>query len=113
MIEQPDSKSAKPLYKQLEDALKEAIARGEYKPGQQIPTENELSVRWQVSRVTVRKALDALTRENLLTRVSGKGTFVSGEKFQRSMTGIMSFSELCQSQDVARGHAPSNPFLNR
>lgn len=98
MIEQPDSKSAKPLYKQLEDALKEAIARGEYKPGQQIPTENELSVRWQVSRVTVRKALDALTRENLLTRVSGKGTFVSGEKFQRSMTGIMSFSELCQSQ---------------
>lgn len=53
MIEQPDSKSAKPLYKQLEDALKEAIARGEYKPGQQIPTENELSVRWQVSRVTV------------------------------------------------------------
>lgn len=98
MIEQPDSKSAKPLYKQLEAALKEAIARGEYKPGQQIPTENELSVRWQVSRVTVRKALDALTRENLLTRVSGKGTFVSGEKFQRSMTGIMSFSELCQSQ---------------
>ncbi len=67
-----DSKSAKPLYKQLEAALKEAIARGEYKPGQQIPTENELSVRWQVSRVTVRKALDALTRENLLTRVSGK-----------------------------------------
>ncbi|EFJ9835272.1 GntR family transcriptional regulator, partial [Escherichia coli] len=52
MIEQPDSKSAKPLYKQLEAALKEAIARGEYKPGQQIPTENELSVRWQVSRVT-------------------------------------------------------------
>lgn len=98
MIEQPDSKSAKPLYKQLEAALKEAIARGEYKPGQQIPTENELSARWQVSRVTVRKALDALTRENLLTRVSGKGTFVSGEKFQRSMTGIMSFSELCQSQ---------------
>ncbi|VFS65522.1 GntR family transcriptional regulator [Salmonella enterica subsp. diarizonae] len=98
MIEQPDSNSAKPLYKQLEAALKEAIARGEYKPGQQIPTENELSARWQVSRVTVRKALDALTRENLLTRVSGKGTFVSSEKFQRSMTGIMSFSELCQSQ---------------
>ncbi len=94
MIEQPDSKSAKPLYKQLEDALKEAIARGEYKPGQQIPTENELSVRWQVSRVTVRKALDALTRENLLTRVSGKGTFVSGEKFQRSMTGDHEFQRV-------------------
>ncbi len=34
----------------------------------------------------------------MLTRVSGKGTFVSSEKFQRSMIGIMSFSELCQSQ---------------
>lgn len=98
MMEQPDSNSAKPLYKQLEASLKEAILRGEYKPGQQIPTENELSSQWQVSRVTVRKALDALTRENLLTRVSGKGTFVSNEKFQRSMTGIMSFSKLCQSQ---------------
>ncbi|EGN2316512.1 GntR family transcriptional regulator [Salmonella enterica] len=95
---QPDSKSAKPLYRQLESSLKEAILRGEYQPGQQIPTEHELSARWEVSRVTVRKALDALTRENLLTRVSGKGTFVSGEKFQRSMTGITSFSELCQSQ---------------
>ncbi|MEF3100894.1 GntR family transcriptional regulator [Raoultella ornithinolytica] len=94
----PDTSSAKPLYKQLEDALKEAILSGEYQPGQQIPTENDLSASWQVSRVTVRKALDALTRENFLTRVSGKGTFVSGEKFQRSMTGIMSFSELCRSQ---------------
>lgn len=98
MMEQPDSKSAQPLYRQLEASLKEAILRGDYQPGEQIPTENELSTRWEVSRVTVRKALDALTRENLLTRVSGKGTFVSSEKFQRSMTGIVSFSELCHSQ---------------
>ncbi|MGS9490131.1 GntR family transcriptional regulator, partial [Salmonella enterica subsp. enterica serovar Infantis] len=69
-----------------------------YKPGQQIPTEIELSVRWQVSWVTVLMALDALTREILLTRVSGKGTFVSSEKLQRSMSGTMSFSELGQSQ---------------
>lgn len=94
----PDTTSATPLYKQLEEALKEAILSGEFPPGQQIPTENDLSASWNVSRVTVRKALNALTREKLLTRVSGKGTFVSEEKFQRSMTGIMSFSELCRSQ---------------
>ncbi|MDK2579371.1 GntR family transcriptional regulator [Citrobacter portucalensis] len=93
----PVSSSAEPLYKQLEASLKEAILCGEFKPGQQIPTENELSMQLQVSRVTVRKALNALTNENLLTRVSGKGTFVTSQKFQRSMTDIMSFSELCQS----------------
>ncbi|WP_279026966.1 GntR family transcriptional regulator [Gibbsiella quercinecans] len=102
-MNQPDPTSAKPLYKQLEEALKAAISSGEFKPGQQIPTENDLSASWKVSRVTVRKALDALTRENLLTRVSGKGTFVSGEKFQRSMAGIMSFSELCRSQGYRPG----------
>lgn len=99
----PDTSSAKPLYKQLEDALRESILRGEYKQGQKIPTESELSDSWKVSRVTVRKALDALTRENILTRVSGKGTFVSGEKFQRNITGVISFSELCRSQGRTPG----------
>lgn len=97
-MNQPDTTSAMPLYKQLEEALKAAILSGEFKPGQQIPTENDLSASWNISRVTVRKALDTLTKEKMLTRVSGKGTFVSEEKFQRSMTGIMSFSELCRSQ---------------
>ena len=47
----PDTSSAKPLYKQLEEALKAAILSGEYQPGQQIPTENDLSASWQVSEL--------------------------------------------------------------
>ncbi|MEH2921871.1 GntR family transcriptional regulator [Samsonia erythrinae] len=93
-----DGDSVLPLYRQLEKTIKSAILNGEFKPGQKIPTELELSRNYQVSRITVRKALEALTRDNLLTRISGKGTFVSAEKFQRDMSGIVSFSELCRSQ---------------
>lgn len=65
--------------------------------------ENELSVCWQVSRVMVCKVLDVLMCENLLICVFGKGIFVFGEKFQCSMIGIMSFSELCQFQGCCLG----------
>ncbi|KFX19734.1 GntR family transcriptional regulator [Pectobacterium betavasculorum] len=98
MVAKLDTDSALPLYKQLEQKIKSAILDGKFKAGQKIPTELELSQNYQVSRITVRKALESLTRDNLLTRVSGKGTFVSAEKFQRDMSGIVSFSELCRSQ---------------
>ena len=45
---------AKPLYKQLEDQLKEEIDTGKRKAGSRLPTENELSTTYNVSRVTVR-----------------------------------------------------------
>ncbi|WJV62899.1 GntR family transcriptional regulator [Pectobacteriaceae bacterium CE70] len=92
-----DAGSALPLYKQLERTLKKAILTGHYQQGAKIPTELELSQQYQVSRITVRKALEGLTKGNYLTRIAGKGTYVSGEKFQRPMSGIVSFSELCRS----------------
>ncbi|MEF9675392.1 MULTISPECIES: GntR family transcriptional regulator [Pectobacterium] len=98
MVAKLDTGSALPLYKQLEQKIKSAILDGKFKAGQKIPTELELSQNYQVSRITVRKALESLTRDRLLTRISGKGTFVSAEKFQRDMSGIVSFSELCRSQ---------------
>ena len=52
---------AKPLYKQLEDQLKEEIDTGKRKAGSRLPTENELSTTYNVSRVTVRKALAGLS----------------------------------------------------
>lgn len=98
-----DSDSVQPLYKQLELAIRTAIQEGRYQPGEKIPTELELSRQHQVSRITVRKALEVLTKANLLTRIAGKGTYVSAEKFQRSMSGIVSFSELCRSQGKKPG----------
>jgi GntR family transcriptional regulator len=66
-----------PLYRQIKDLLVHALDRGDWKPGEAIPSETELALRFQVSQGTVRKAVDELAAENLLIRRQGKGTFVS------------------------------------
>lgn len=66
-----------PLYRQIKDLLVQALGRGDWKPGEAIPSETELALRFQVSQGTVRKAVDELAAENLLLRRQGKGTFVS------------------------------------
>ena len=58
---------AKPLYKQLEDQLKEEIDTGKRKAGSRLPTENELSTTYNVSRVTVRKALQVYQNQDIWT----------------------------------------------
>jgi len=66
-----------PLYQQIKTLLLASLARGEWKPGESIPSEVELAARYQVSQGTVRKAIDELSAENLLLRRQGKGTFVA------------------------------------
>lgn len=69
--------SFSPLYKQIKDLLLQSLEAGEYKPGESIPSEQELASRFQVSQGTVRKAIDELSAENVLIRRQGKGTFVA------------------------------------
>ncbi|HEY9279788.1 MAG TPA: GntR family transcriptional regulator [Eoetvoesiella sp.] len=66
-----------PLYQQIKGLLLQSLDRGEWKPGESIPSEFELAARFQVSQGTVRKAIDELAAENLLIRRQGKGTFVA------------------------------------
>src|SRR5690554_5971669 len=66
-----------PLYQQIKALLLQGLDRGEWKPGEAIPSELELAARFQVSQGTVRKAIDELAAENLLLRRQGKGTFVA------------------------------------
>ena len=87
---------ALPLYKQLTDILRRDIEEGKFKKGEKIPTEIELSKLYNVSRITVRNALEELTKENLLIRKQGKGTFVNIEKLSRGISGSKSFSDMCR-----------------
>jgi GntR family transcriptional regulator len=66
-----------PLYRQIKSLLLQRLESGEWRPGEVIPSESELAVRFQVSQGTVRKAIDEMASENLLVRRQGKGTFVA------------------------------------
>jgi GntR family transcriptional regulator len=69
--------SIRPLYLQLRDALAKRIATGEWKPHSAIPNEGDLAREFGVSPGTMRKALDLLESQRLLTRRQGRGTFVN------------------------------------
>jgi GntR family transcriptional regulator len=67
----------KPLYAQVKDRLIRRLIDGIWKPGQMIASEMELAREIGVSQGTIRKALDAMTAENLLVRRQGRGTYVA------------------------------------
>ena len=66
-----------PLYRQIKVLMTERLEQGEWKPGELIPSEAELALRFGVSQGTVRKAIDELATENLVVRRQGKGTYVA------------------------------------
>lgn len=67
----------RPLYQQLRDILVDAIESGKWGPNEKIPSENNLSATYGLSRMTVRAVLTDLVKEGLLYRVQGKGTYVA------------------------------------
>jgi len=64
------------IWKQIQRQLLRDIAQGIYKPGEKLPTENELAKRFEVNRHTVRSAIAALTESNVTRVEQGRGTFV-------------------------------------
>ncbi len=72
--------SAVPLYAQLEEILRTRVAAGEWRPGERVPSENELNKTYGVSRMTARGVLTTLVNAGVFFRVPGKGTFLSPVK---------------------------------
>ncbi|MFF5138189.1 GntR family transcriptional regulator [Streptomyces sp. NPDC013157] len=75
-----DRSSPTPLHVQLEEAIKDRIADEEWLPNKQIPSENELSATYGLSRMTARAVITRLVQQGLVYRVPGKGTFVAEPK---------------------------------
>ncbi|NGQ95774.1 GntR family transcriptional regulator [Brevibacillus sp. SYP-B805] len=96
-----------PLYYQIFEILKKEILEGNYKPGDYFATEMELQDRFQVSRATVRKALEGLESDGLIHRVTGKGIFVSPIKLVVDLPNLLSFSE----EMHRRGMKPGTKLL--
>ena len=82
-----------PLYAQIKDILRARILDGSYQPHQQMPSESEMMATFNVSRITVRQALNDLQNEGLIFRIHGKGTFVSKPKAFQDLGRLQGFGE--------------------
>lgn len=100
-----------PLYLQLKRWIEEAVQRGAVKPGDALPSERDLAAKADVSRVTVRKAVQHLVRDGVLIQRHGSGTFVAPQtpRVEQSLSQLTSFTE-----DMARrGMAVRAIWLDR
>jgi GntR family transcriptional regulator len=88
-----DRRSKLPFYQQLYEILRGKIARKEWKPGDMIPPESELTAQYGVSRSTVRQVMDMLVNEGLIYRERGRGSFVAHPTLEQTMAHIVSFTE--------------------
>lgn len=87
-----------PLYYQLKQILLEGIEDGLYPIGGLLPPEMELMKELQVSRATVRRAMQELEHDGYIQRISGKGTFVLRTKLKRGLSQLTSFTEDMEEQ---------------
>ena len=83
-----NKESSVPLYQQLMEVIQNQILNGELKENDRIPTEIELSREYDVSRITVRKAVELLVEEEILVKRQGIGTFVSQKKLCRNINAV-------------------------
>ncbi len=104
-----DSNSSITLYNQIREYILENIRLGNYKKGQRIPSERELSSILGVSRMTVRQAISSLVKENILESKPGKGTYVTRPLIYQQLGALTSFSEEIRQ----RGGTPTSRVISQ
>jgi GntR family transcriptional regulator len=100
-----------PIYLRVARRIESAIRRGVIKPGEALPSERDIATMADISRVTVRKAVQDLVRSGLLVQRHGSGTFVTPKvgRVEQSLSQLTSFTE-----DMARrGKAVRSVWLER
>jgi GntR family transcriptional regulator len=102
-----DRDSPVALHRQIADDLAAALT-GHYRPGERLPTESALMIKYGVSRITVRQALANLTARGLLVRRQGKGTFVAGRSLRQEARQLGGFVDIL----TAQGFEPETRLLD-
>jgi GntR family histidine utilization transcriptional repressor len=97
-----------PRFVQIKSNILEQIENGKMKPGDKVPSENQLAESFSVSRMTARRALSDLVAEGILLRSQGLGTFVADHRPMTSMLEIKSINE----EITQRGHAYGNQLIS-
>jgi GntR family transcriptional regulator len=97
------------LYSRVETVLAGEISDGQLKVGDQMPTEDFLIERFEVSRITVRRAVQNLVSRGLVEIRRGKGTFVTAPKITQELTELSGFVEDMQ----ALGRKPTARLIGK
>ncbi len=87
------TKTAVPRYVQIADSLLQQIESGELVLGERLASERKLSETWEVSRMTLRAALQSLESQGFLERRQGAGPFVAQPKYERQAGKLVPFTE--------------------
>jgi len=95
-----DRTSPVPLYYQLKQIIAENLDKGVWKPGDLVPSEQELQNTYGVSRITVRQAFSELTHEGRFERHRGQGTFVANKPLVHNPSKRVSITELMREQGI-------------
>jgi len=95
------------LHSQLKEALIAMISNEALKPGDQLPTQKELGAQYEMSHMTVRRALDELIKEGVISSVRGKGLYVTSQTLPTDIGSLVSFDE----QILRLGMTPSKRVL--
>lgn len=82
-----------PRHQQISNHIREQIEAGDYKVDEKLPSENEFTEKFDVSRVTVRRALQTLENEQLIYRCQGLGSFVKDNRTHQTFGGLTDFME--------------------
>ena len=98
-----DRRGPLPIYYQIQEYFRQAIAEGRLKPGDPLPSDNELAATLGLGKMTVRQAMSSLVHEGLIYRYQGKGTFVAFPKFQHQLQKLVSFTEDITSRGMRPG----------
>lgn len=97
-----------PIYVTIADDIKNKISHGEYTAGSKIPSERKLCSQYNVSRMTIRHAINKLVIDGYVYSVKGSGTFIAEKKIEKQKNKFSSFTEDMKS----KGLSPSNIIVS-
>ncbi|MBI3228895.1 MAG: GntR family transcriptional regulator, partial [Burkholderiales bacterium] len=107
-MEDATAPASLPAFQRIKEYLLAEIQNGRWQPGDLILSESALVKQFGVSRMTVNRAVSELTREQVLTRRQGSGTYVASAKYQATLLEIKSIAEEVR----GRGHQHRSQLLD-
>ncbi len=97
-----------PLHERVRTSLAAAISSGSYRPGSKLPSERALSESLRVSRLTVRKAMNSLVEDGMVTHRDGRGWFVTSSAISERANELLGFTAMAE----RRGFTPTSLVIS-